>query len=246
MFLQWIKDYAALLSVCAVAVGWFATRRGQIHGDRAKHSHAYSGILEKPEYLSSLRIVGPLLDRKEVYDETRYEKEERDKISGAIWDCLQALERAAIDIDMGYVSEEYFYKKYKTLTERIFVTSHLLINKTRKEKGSSTLYKNLEAMYIRIHYSKRPFILSVLEYLKVCPDFKKSASIFSSHLLTKDKSLISFLVEMVTYRRLPTDIDYINNDAHDLYNKRIWILSFIELGIVAFFLAFLFFGPYHF
>lgn len=229
MLFEFAKNYPALLSVTAVALGWFATRRGQIQSDRAKHSHSYIDFLNSDEYKESLKIVAPLLDKKETYIEDQYSEGDRKRISGAIWDLLQAMERAAIAIDLGYISEDYFYKMYSTLLERIFVVSYELINKIRLEKSSPTIFKNFEALYIRFHYRKKPYFAVVLEYLFVCPNLRMTGSIFSAYTLTRDRSVLVFLFEILKSHPLPKQINHVKTNDIRSYNKKIREFRNLEL-----------------
>ncbi|WP_166486904.1 DUF4760 domain-containing protein [Rhizobium etli] len=143
------------------------------------------------------------------------------------------MEKAAIDIDMGYISEEYFYKKYRTLTERLFWVSHLFINKIRQEKNSGTIYKNFEALYIRIHFKRKPFTLMLLEYFKVCPNFKASSAFFAAHLRTLDKNFWGFFFEVCRYRSLPGKIEYVERDDKPLFRRRIRQFRLFEVAVAA-------------
>lgn len=231
MFLEFVTAYPALVSVTAVAIGWFATRRGQIRGDRAKHSHAYLGILDKDDHLKSLKTITPLLNKGEVYIESNFPEKQRSEISGALWDCLQVMERASISIKMGYISEEYFCDSYKTLSDRLFRVSYHYISNIRTEKNAPSIWKNYENLFLRIQFPERPLIVLAVEYLYVCPRFSVTERLISAHIDTADKEFGHFLIELFRRSSLPAEKPYLHNidKLRRGLTQRVYILRAIEI-----------------
>lgn len=233
MFLDFAKNYPALVSVVAITFGWFVTRRGQIHGDRAKHSHGYVDFLSEDKYLSAFKEIAPFLNEARPYFELDCpDEEERLRKSAALWDILQLLERAAIDIEMGYVSEIYFQKKYKTIVERVFVVSYPLINKVREEKGAESIFRNYEAFYIRTHYQLRPMFLVLLEYLQIAPNHRISFHVFAAHLNCKRDGFRHFVRAMFQFQAVPAQIAYVGNERREQFNERIRAFRKLECGVL--------------
>ena len=242
--LNLIKENWFLTSAIIAVVGWFLTTRRQHLSDRAKHSHSYVNFLDEPKYLGAIKKINHYLNKKIAY--LLDDAFEDDKANDAIWELLQLMELSAVDIEMGYISEAYFQKRYGTFINRLFCCSAPYINKKRRDSGSASIYANFCILYIRSAFPKRPLIQRFWEFLTIRPNFDMSKRLFAAHLNTADNDFTAFLKSILSGARLPDKVNYVegfgmtDEPNYHKYRNRIQLLRLLEWGMLLLIARFLF------